>query len=177
EGGGTDRVLFDRLQVGILDGKEVPVGHDAERARRGIVESDLARPLHIEPAGGVLIVGVDLIEASLQVGDVIEIGVDALDGLVLRFADERRRRLRSFHRGFPACALVGGGRRYLGGRRRRAGRFLGGRRQDGVLRFGQAVGGTGHRGCAGWVRGGRVLGDGGAGLALRRGAVFSQGCD
>src|SRR5215472_12555071 len=67
ERSGADGVLLDRLQIGVLDGKGVPVGHDAKRARRGVIESDLARPLHVEPAACVLVAGVDLIEASLQI--------------------------------------------------------------------------------------------------------------
>ena len=101
-----DGIFLDGPQVGILDGEGLPVGHDAQRARRRVVEPDLARPLHIEAPRGALVGGIDLLEVALQVGDAVEIGVDALDGLGLRLADQRRGGLRRLDGGIPARALV-----------------------------------------------------------------------
>ena len=71
----------------ILDGKKMTVGNDAELAWGRIIESELARPLHVETARSVLVVGVDLFEFPLQIGDAVEIGIDALHGRGLLLAD------------------------------------------------------------------------------------------
>ena len=136
-----DGIFLDRPQVGILDGEGRPVGHDAQRARRRVIEPDLARPLHIEAPRGALVGGIDLLEAALQIGDVVEIGVDALDGLGLRLADQRRRGLRRLDGGLPAGALVDGGRGDLIVRSRRAGRpgLIAKRGPELILRLGQAL--------------------------------------
>lgn len=54
----------------------------------------------------MLIVGVDLLEIALQIGDAVEIGIDALDRGVLLLADQGRRRRCCFHRGIPAGPLI-----------------------------------------------------------------------
>src|SRR5215471_20339866 len=86
----------------------MPVGHDAQRARRLIVESKLARTLHVEAALGVLVVRVDLLEIALQIGKAVEIGVDALYGGVLLLADQGRWAMRRFHGSVPPSTFVAG---------------------------------------------------------------------
>ena len=93
----------------------MPIGDDAQCAWRFVIESDLAGPLHVEPALGVLVVGVDLLEIALQIGDAVEIGIDALHGGILLLADQRRRPMRGFHCSVPARTFVSGIRVYLAG--------------------------------------------------------------
>jgi hypothetical protein len=62
--------------------------------------------LHIEAPRGALIVGIDLLEAALEIGDVVEIGIDALNGLGLLLADQGRCGLSRFDRGLPTGAFV-----------------------------------------------------------------------
>src|SRR3974390_3932347 len=84
------------------------VRDDAECTRRLVIESELAGPLYIEAALGMLVVGVDLLEIALQIGDGVEIGVDALHGGLLLLANRRRRAPRGFHSGVPASTLIAG---------------------------------------------------------------------
>ncbi len=110
EGRRLDGIFLHGLQIGIFDGERMPVGHDAQRARRRVVESDLTRPLHVEAAGRTLIVGVDLLEAALQIGDAVEIGIDAIYRLRPALRRSEAWRWHRLNRGLPAGALVRIGR-------------------------------------------------------------------
>ena len=105
----------------------MPIGHDAERTRWRIVESELAWPLHVEASRLLLAARVHLLETPLQVGDAVEIGIDALHRLSLLLADERRWCRGSFARGWREIPVPV---RSVLGAIMRAGRKLGLRFED-----------------------------------------------